>query len=297
MVIIRSITVEINLLKTFIVAAKNKNFRKTSDELFLSQPAITKQIRKLEENLNVPLFDRTGKTICLTEAGYSFLPYAKEIVTKYEQGLDDFESWKQGYKRKLIIAAAPQIASSILPSILRSFMDENPDIEVLVNVLSSFEIGEEISAGKADIGLSRIEPVQTNIDCRVIHKDPVLLVGPAEEKEFPLDEKNVLQKYRLITHNHPAYWNSLLNDIKRSYPAVRLLKVNQMEVTKRFIEAGLGISYLPYSIVQEELKWNKLVEIKADKVMLPTSYTYLITKLITREATPFIAFLQEKLER
>ncbi|MFT8322726.1 MAG: LysR family transcriptional regulator [Bacillus sp. (in: firmicutes)] len=286
---------EINLLKTFIVAAKYKNFRKTSDELFLSQPAITKQIKKLEDHLSIALFERTGKTIVLTEAGYSFLSYAKEIVQKYEKGLDDFESWKQGYNRKLTIAVAPQIASSILPSILRKFMDINPNIEILVNVVSSFEIGEEISAEIADIGLTRVEPVQQNMDCEIIHNDPVLLVGPFEAKRLKLNEKNVLQTYRLITHNHPAYWNSLLNNVKRNYPNVRLLKVNQMEVTKRFIEAGLGVSYLPFSMVQDELKRNKLAEIKTDKVLLPTSSTYLVTKIMTREATAFIAFLKEEL--
>ncbi|MGP7817145.1 LysR family transcriptional regulator [Niallia sp. 01092] len=288
---------DIKLLKTFIVAAKYENFRRTSDELFLTQPAITKHIQKLEENLNVPLFERTGKTILLTEAGYRFLPYAKEIVKKYEQGLDDFESWKQGYKRKLIIAAAPQIASSILPSILRSFIDENSDIEVLVNVLSSFEIGEEIDAGRADIGLTRVEPLQINLDCQIIHQDPVILVGPAKEKECKYDEKSVLQTYRLITHNHPAYWDSLLNEIKRYYPTARFLKVNQMEVTKRFIESGLGISFLPWTMVQEELARNKLVQLKADKISLPTSFTYLLTKIKTKEASAFIEFLQEELNK
>ena len=102
---------------------------------------------------------------------------------KYEQGLDDFESWKQGYKRKLIIATAPQIASSVLPSILRNFMDENPDIEVLINVLKSYEIGEEISAGRADLGLTRIKPIQTNINCQIVHEEPVILVGPTMDKE------------------------------------------------------------------------------------------------------------------
>src|SRR3954464_3671669 len=169
---------DIKWIKTFMVAAKYENFRKISEELFLTQPAITKHIKRLEENLNIQLFERNGKTIALTSAGYNFLPHAREIIMKYEKGLGEFESWKQGYKRKLIIATAPQIASSILPSILRSFIDQNPDIEVFINVLKSYEIGEEISAGRADLGLTRIKPIQTNIDCHIIHEEPVILVGP-----------------------------------------------------------------------------------------------------------------------
>lgn len=286
----------IKWLKTFIIAAKYENFRKTSEELFLTQPAITKHVKRLEENLNIQLFERVGKTIVLTSAGHNFLPHAREIIMKYEQGLNAFESWKQGYKRELIIATAPQIASSILPSILRNFMDQNPDIEVLINVLKSYEIGEEISVGRADLGLTRIKPIQTNVSCHIVHKDPVVLVGPnIDEEEYEYDEKMVLQKYRLLTHNHPDYWDNLLNDIKRSYPTVRTMKVNQIEITKRFIEQGLGISYLPYTMVRDEIKMNKLLEIRSDKISLPTSSTYVLTKVETDEVRTFIEFLKDEI--
>ena len=149
-----------------------------------------------------------------------------------------------------MIAAAPQIAASILPSILRGFMDEHPDIEVIINVLNSYKIGEELSAGRADLGLSRIKPLQTNINCTLIHQDPVILISPYRDEVNEYDEKTILQKYKLITHNHPEYWDQLLNEIKRFYPAVRTMKVNQIEVTKRFIEQGLGISCLPYTMVR-----------------------------------------------
>ncbi|MCR2821271.1 LysR family transcriptional regulator [Lederbergia panacisoli] len=287
---------DIKWLKTFIIAAKHENFRKASEELFLTQPAVTKHIKRLEENLNSQLFDRIGKNITLTAAGHKFLPHAKEMMSTFEQGLEDFEAWKQGYHRKLIITTAPQIASSILPSILRSFTEKNPDIEVLINILSSYEIGDEISAGRADLGLTRIKPIQTNINCQVIHEEPVLLVGPnIADQNSKYDETMALQKYRIITHNHPEYWDDLLNKIKRFYPAVRTMKVNQIEITKQFIEQGLGISYLPATMVKEEIKIERLSEIKPDKIYPPTSSTYLLTKVVTSEASEFIEFLKESI--
>ncbi|MBS4218799.1 LysR family transcriptional regulator [Bacillus sp. FJAT-49711] len=285
---------DIKWLKTFVIAAEYENFRKASEELFLTQPAVTKHIKRLEENLNIQLFDRIGKNITLTAAGHKFLPHAKEIICTYERGLDDFESWKQGYNRKLIIAAAPQIASSILPSILRSFTEKNPDIEVLINVLSSYEIGSEISAGRADLGLTRIKPIQTNINCQIVHDEPVFLVGPnMADQDCMYDEKMALQKFRLITHNHPEYWDHLLNNIKRFYPTVRTMKVNQIEITKQFIEQGLGVSYLPATMVKNEIKMKQLVEIKANKIVPPTSSTYVLTKVATNESIEFIQFLKK----
>lgn len=283
---------DINLLKTFITAAKYENFRKASEELFLTQPAITKHIHRLEEHLHIQLFERNGKHIALTSAGIRFLPYAKEIFAKYEHGLNEFELWKQGYERKLMIAAAPQIAASILPSILRGFMDKHPDIEVIINVLNSYKIGEELSTGRADLGLSRIKPLQTNINCTLIHQDPVILISPYRDEVDEYDEKTILQKYKLITHNHPEYWDQLLNEIKRFYPAVRTMKVNQIEVTKRFIEQGLGISCLPYTMVREELKQKRLQKIDTEKLSLPISSTYIITKAGSNDVNTFMDYLK-----
>lgn len=165
-------------LKTFIVAAKYENFRKASEELFLTQPAVTKHIKRLENELHIELFERVGKAISLTPAGYMFLGFAKEIIDKYERAMEEFDGWRQGYNCKLTIAVAPQIAASILPSFLRSFMDYYPNIEVIINVDNSFEIGESVSLGKADIGLTRMKPIQTNVSYQTIHRDPVIMVAP-----------------------------------------------------------------------------------------------------------------------
>jgi LysR family transcriptional regulator, repressor for citA len=277
-------------LKTFITAAKFENFREASEELFLTQPAVTKHIKRLEDHLHIQLFNRTGKHVSLTPAGYKFLPAAVKIIQKYEEEMEAFEGWKQGYKRKLIIAVAPQIAASILPSLLRSFIDQHPSIEVIINVVRSFEVGEEVSLGKADIGLSRMEPFQSDLSHRVIHRDPVILVAP-----FSMEiacESIMLEQYRLLTHNHPVYWNELLEEIKRCYPRIRTIPVTQMEVTKRFIESGLGISYVPFSSVQEELKNERMIEINPDKIVPPTSSTYVVTKIETPEVEKFITFVE-----
>lgn len=285
---------DIKWLKTFIAAAKHENFHRASEELFLTQPAVTKHIKRLEQHLNIPLFERTGKNIALTPAGSKFLPYATGIVQKYEEGMDEFEGWKQGYHRQLTIAAAPQIAASVLPPFLRRFIEEYPDIEVIINVIRSFEIGEEISLGKADIGLTRMKPLQTNIAYETVHEDSVILVAPFIETTKPslINEEEILRQYRLLTNNHPSYWETLLSEIKRCYPRIRTIPVTQVEITKRFIEQGLGVSYLPVSMVQDELRNKTLMEVKPNKIIPPASFTYVVTKTETPEVKQFKSFLE-----
>jgi LysR family transcriptional regulator, repressor for citA len=290
----------IKWLKTFILAAKYENLRQASEDLFLTQPALSKHIKSLEKNLNTKLFDRVGKNISLTPAGLKFLSYATEILDKYDKGMEEFESWKQGFNRKLTIAVAPQIASSVLPGILRRFIDEHPDIEVIINIVNSFNIGEQIRLGKADIGISRMEPIQKDLSYKVIHRDPVILVAPYRKENeqyehFPV-EVEILKQYRVLTNNHPTYWSNLLTEIKRYYPSIRTMPVTQIEISKRFIEKGLGVSYLPLSMVREELKHQKMIEVKQDKILSPTSFTYVVTKIETPEVKLFISFLTKAFE-
>ncbi|WP_318502873.1 LysR family transcriptional regulator [Bacillus sp. T3] len=285
---------EIKWIQTFVIAAKYENFRKAADELFLTQPAVTKHIKRLEESIDTLLFERIGTKISLTAAGREFLMFASELVSTYEKGMQNFESWKQGFNRKLIIATAPQIASSFLPSLLRTFTKGNPGIEVIINVLKSYEIGEEVSAGRADIGLTRIRPVQLSLKCELVHEEPVLFVGPHHsEDEESVTEEQILQKYRLITDNHPDYWERLLAQVKKHYPLVKTMTVNQVEVSKRFIEEGLGVSFLPVSMVQEDIVAHRLIDLNPEKIIPPTSSTYILSKIETEEAKAFIQYIKE----
>ena len=102
---------------------------------------------------------------------------------------------------------------------LRAFIDQYPTIDVIVNVLKSYEIGEEVSLSRADLGLTKMSPIQTNIKSEIVHEDPVILVGPNECKEDnDCNEQTILQHYRLITDNHPDYWGDLLHDVKSTLP-------------------------------------------------------------------------------
>ncbi|WP_338751134.1 LysR family transcriptional regulator [Bacillus sp. FJAT-52991] len=279
---------EIKWVRTFLSAAKHENFRQASDELFLTQPAVSKHVKRLEQHLDVKLFDRVGKHVALTAAGAKFLPIAKKLMTTYNEGIEEMEAWKKGVHRILKIAVAPQIAASILPPILSRFMETHPEIEVVIDVVRSFDIGKKVRSGQADIGLSRMEPWEAGIHYKVIHQDPVVLVAPYDSDRCSMTEAEALQMYRLLIDNHPTYWEELLPAVRQIAPSVRTLPVTQMDVTKRLIEQGLGLSYLPLSMVKEELNHQKLMIIPSVQIQRPTSLTYFMTKIITEEVEEFV---------
>ena len=288
---------DIRWLKTFTVTAQLENFRRAAEKLYVAQPTITMHIKHLEELLDIELFERKGRNVHLTEAGRRFLPYAQRVLEGFEAGVHDLESWRQGYMRKITVVVSPLIAASILPNIVRKFLSTYPDIEIVVEVMESLEISGVVLRGEADIGLTRMPAVHPDLNQRKLHDDPVILVVPHDggeaESAPPHDLEQLLHDYLILTHNHPEYWDMLLHDIRTLYPAIRTMKVSQVHVTKRFIEEGLGISFLPRSTVIREIMEGRVLEVDTDELAMPVASTYMIHQSNKEEVHAFMRFIQQ----
>jgi len=287
--------VDIQWLKTFVTTAQHENFRRAAEQLFMSQPTVTMHIKRLEEMLAISLFERRGRNVYLSNAGRRFLPYAQEIIDNFETGIHDLESWRQGYKRKITIAVSPLIAASTLPLIVRKFLRHHSNIEVSIDVMESIEIGAAVSHGFADIGLSRMQPSHKGLEIRKLNDDPVILVTPHDgvdlESAPPIMLETLLQNHLILTHNHPVYWDGLLNEIQLKYPRIRTMTISQVYITKRFIEEGLGISFLPRSTVVRELLEGRVLEVHTAELTMPIASTYMVLQSATDEVNALKSFI------
>ncbi|MCR8643127.1 LysR family transcriptional regulator [Paenibacillus sp. N1-5-1-14] len=286
---------DIQWLRTFVSTAQHENFRKAAEQLYLAQPTVTMHIKHLEELLGISLFERRGRNVHLSQAGRRFLPYAEGMIHTLETGVHDLESWRQGYRKKIRIAVSPLVAASTLPPIVSRFLAEHTDIEVAIEVMESLEIGEAVIRGSADIGLTRMRPPQVGLHTQKLKEDPVLLIVPHDGSDFEtaphMDLEAILQNHLILTHNHPEYWDTLLNVIRIKYPRIRTMKVSQVYITKRFIEEGLGISFLPRSTVIRELMEGRVLEVNPDDLVLPVASTYLVHRNETEEIEQFMQFI------
>jgi LysR family transcriptional repressor of citA len=129
----------------------------------------------------------------------------------------------------------------------------------------------------------------------LLSKDEVILVAPHDgrdsESAVPLDEEEVLTTNYLLTHNHPGYWDNLCRIVKSKYPSVRMMKVSQTHITKRFIIEGLGVSFLPTSTVRRELLEGSLLEVNCHKITLPEANSYAIMKYDHSTQKEFLRFI------
>ncbi|WP_027963747.1 LysR family transcriptional regulator [Halalkalibacillus halophilus] len=279
-------------LRTFVVAAKYENYHKTSEILFLSQPTVSVHIKQLEKAVGVKLFSKSGRNVHLTPYGREFLNHAKSILNIMDDSLVTIDRLRQGYFQELTVAVSPLVAATYLPYWMKQFVKAHAQIEVVIEVMESEIIPDAIVQGKADLGLSRMESKRLEVTCEKLYEEPLKVVCPHDggdaESSLPIDLEQLMREELLLTHNHPEYWENMMIEIKSIYPHVKTMKVSQVHVTKRFIEEGIGFSFLPRSIVKKEIIEGRILEVKPAPLSLPKAATYAITKHKSEETSKFI---------
>lgn len=281
---------EMAWLKTFIVAAKHENYRMAAEELFISQPAITKHIQNLERVMGAELFSRNNKRVSLNANGAQFLPIAQNIVASYDDGMHRFGNYLKGYVREVKLGVAPQIANSILPFVWKEFAAVHPNVQLTIEIMKSNEIANAIFEGKIQIGLSKIAPTQSLLVREVI-EEPIVLILPKSQQHQ--STAFLMENEKILTHEYAPYWEELQFRIQKHYPGASFMKVNQTETIKHFVQQGLGIAFLPKSVVSVGLTSNELV-IRNDALITGcSSKTYFISKYETEDSV-FLSSLFQK---
>ncbi|CEG24386.1 Hca operon transcriptional activator [Planococcus massiliensis] len=287
---------ELSWLKTFVDAAETLNFRKTSERLLMSQPNVTVHIRLLEESLGISLFKREKNRVELTEEGRHFHGEAKSILEQVDASIDGLHAFAQGYRQKWRLAISPLMAETVLPYILKSFTLKHPDIELDIQVEESEKIEDLVESGEVSAGISALPPVRRNILHDIVYDDPLLFILPRDayddESGPTVSAEAMLQSSILFTHHHPLFWEELLLKLRLQVTGIRTMKVTQAHIVKRFIQEGLGVSFLPRSMVRRELIEGRLMDAHFDLFPLPQVSTYFLAKEMGELEREFLQRIQ-----
>lgn len=246
---------------TFVILAKTLNYRLASEEINLTIPSIHKQIKNLEQHLNVKLFETYKNQIILTEDGHTFLPIAQSFIEQYESGIKHIQLKKTMFQSKLNVVVSSYIATFIMPKFLKSFFNEHPFIDVSLHVKNE------------------------NIE-KDINNHTIVLIAPNKENNHLLTEASLFEKYKIISDNHPEYWSSLKNNILNIYGKAQFLSINDVHTSIKLIEMNQGISFLPIYITTDS-DYNISV-INTKILQAPISFTYIYSKKESPEILVFI---------
>lgn len=236
-------------LKYFIEVARQKNFSKAADTHHVSQSAISKMIKDLEAELGTVLFNRTSKSVQLTDAGSSFFSQAQQVVTMFNNLTTEFENEFKLEKGKIVIGLPPITEATIFAQLLGEFKKKYPQIEIELYEHGSKKVAQKIQEGTLDVGIVCNMPDTTIYEAFSLTSDPLsVIVHP----DNPLSHLPELDLERLSSEAFVIYRDDFsLHDVILDHcklagfqPKI-IFETSQRELMIQTVAANLGIALLP----------------------------------------------------
>jgi DNA-binding transcriptional LysR family regulator len=292
-------------LQVFHTVARLLSFTKAAETLHMTQPAVTFQIRQLEEYFNTRLFDRTHNRINLTAAGERVFEYADKIISLYAEMDNRVREMTGDVSGILIIGASTTIAEYVLPSLLGEFRERHGDINIRLRVSNSMGIVHMVEDNSVDVGIVESPVTNKNLVVDVCWHDKLVFIC---SPQHPLAKKSKITVEDLVgppficreegsgTREFICEYlvrnNMQLHDLNLS------LEVGNPEAIKSAVEAGLGVAIVSQATIVKELKLGTLAARPLDPVLeRPFSFVFQRQKFRLTAMEQFMNFAQEHCEK
>lgn len=282
----------ITVCKIFLNIVKYQSMSKAAESLYLSQSAVSQQIRTLENRLGVSLFERTHNGVTLSDYGVIVQPYIERIVDNHMQMLNTLNLQKHPQK-VLKIASTPVVYSYALPCTIYHIKQHFPRYELEIETMASAIIEEEILKGTNDIGFIVGEPKNKKLYYKNILTDNVVLIASQEMKIPSRIHCRDLIKYPLILPSHSCKSRDViethLSNIDVDFHQLHILyELDSTESMKMSVMQGYGLAFMPYMGVKKELYTKQLKIITLDDYRLNNHYYMIRTKNKHHQDTDFM---------
>ncbi|WP_346353129.1 LysR family transcriptional regulator [Azotosporobacter soli] len=250
---------DIRLLKTFLLVARLLNITRAAEQLSFSQPAITAQISNLEDVFKVALFERRGKRLALTEAGRNLVGYAERIVSLWEETQNAMTVFGHGGD-SLRLGVSTQMINYYLPPVLRKIQSQLPELYLSVEVcMNTADVLTGVLEQRYDLGFIHGNNKLAQLQQHRIWRERVVWVAAAQWLENQ-DANQVISAYPLINYTENSVFRSLLQQaVEEEWQAH--IEYSDSEALRQAVLAGLGVSYLPWTLVEDDIEAGRLVEL------------------------------------
>lgn len=265
-------------LNAFIAIAELGSFSEAAERLHLTQPAVSKRIASLEQQLNVRLFDRLGREVSLTEAGRALLPRAYQILNVLDDTRRALTNLSGEISGRLTLATSHHIGLHRLPPLLRAFTRAHPQVKLDIQFLDSEVAYEEVLHGRAELAVITLAPdTREPVHAVAVWDDPLDFVAAPEH---PLARSEAISLADVALH--PAVFpggNTFTHHIvRRLFEAQGLtpniaMSTNYLETIKMMVSIGLAWSVLPRTMLDEQVARLPLPGIQLSRQLGYISHT------------------------
>lgn len=290
----------IDQLKAFQQVAQTGNFTLAAKKLFLTQPAISQQIKSLETSLQLILFDRTAKKIRLTKEGELTLSYVHKFFKLYDEIKNISIHLNSLEKGKISIGATTVIGTYFLPKIIGTFSKKFPGVEINLRFGNSNVIHTLLENGKIDFGFAGKLSGPIEMENPIIHTEKFFLVTSPDN---PILKKNNpslsdFLSYPFIFREKGTQTRLLVKEFfkkntGKEFPE-KFIQLHSLEATKRIITEGYGITVLPEIAVKDEISSGSLACINMKAFDLYLDYYLFKGTFLSRAAEAFLEMVFKK---
>jgi DNA-binding transcriptional LysR family regulator len=266
---------EIKEIEAFVAIARHGGVTRAADRLHRSQPAISRRIRLLEEQLGAPLIERVHGKAMLTEAGNVFLPHAEAVLATIKDGAKAVQALGETDQGTIMVALVGTLASTSIISQLSDFRRAHPKVQVELCTANSHEVSNLVRRGDATFGLRYYDDPKADLISELVTAEAMVVVCAADHPLAggSVSDPSVLGEDRWIGFP-PAKGRVDRQAILSHQLAaaglgqVEIVVIDSLTAQKRLVEAGFGLALMPESAVQEELRLGTLAIIEAKKLRI-----------------------------
>jgi DNA-binding transcriptional LysR family regulator len=262
---------DINQLEVLIAVAEERGFSRAADRLFRTQPAVSQAIRRLEEEVGVPLFDRSSKDGTLTDAGHVLLKYAHQILGHRRDAHEAIKELKGLHRGKVTISANEYTVTYLLP-LISSYRARHPHVKVEVRRAMASRIPSEVLAREVEIGIVSFRSSDPSLKAIPVGTDEIaLIVSPkhplAGRKAVSVSELGVES---FIAHNvRSPYRDRVVQSFEKYRTPLNIsMEMPTLEAIKRLVERDMGVALIPRMAAQTEIKLGQIVALKVSEMRL-----------------------------
>ena len=290
---------DLDQLHTFLEIVRLKSFSKAAQTCFRTQPAISAQVRQLEQEMNTTLFERLGTRISLTHAGKIFAEYAEQILDLRRRAQDAINELERVPRGELVIAANEATCIYVLPQVFSEYKKLYPNVQLLVDRSYGTKVVQAVQDNLADFGITQLPVTEKKLEVVKVFSDEILLITPSRHPlagaksvsagdvtGFPL----LLPKSGTTRSRLNQWLEPVESEVQIS------MELDSTEMIKRFVIAGLGLSFVAGSHCQEEIEAGNLVamSLSPEPMIRRLGLIYRKDKALSRAALGFIQVMMDK---
>jgi DNA-binding transcriptional LysR family regulator len=248
-------------IEVFIAVARHRNYTRAAEELHLSQPAVSMQIRQLEDGIGLPLFEQVGKQIHLTDAGEQMYIYGREIADLLAEAENVFEAIK-GVQHGTLTISVATTASHFATRLLAEFTKQHEGITISLDVTNRQALRKQLENNEPDLVIMGQPPEGLDVEATVFMENPLVMIAPADhpligQKNIPLshfaDESFVVREVGSGTRGATQRFFD-----EHSVPFNTAIEMTSNEAIKQAVEAGLGLGIVSLHTIELGLETGRL---------------------------------------